>query len=112
MPRSGPQAYRARHAIRRLIDDAIPGSDLVRAGLADLAAARLTIEALLVLQARERLRGLGDGVPDLTVEHPEARMHELIEGEVGPRRAHARDNALRRRLVSFIHAAPIPSSGR
>lgn len=90
-----------------VIHEALPGSDVVRAALADLAGDRLTIEALLVLQAATRLRGLGFEVPDLDVVRPEDRMYELIENEIGERRAHARYNALRRRLLSFIRAAPL-----
>jgi hypothetical protein len=39
-------------------------------------------------------------------------MYELIERTVGTRRAHARYNALRRRLSSFVRAAPKASSPR
>ena len=93
------------------VDDVMPGADLVRAGLADLAAGRQTIEGLLVLQARERLCDLGYEVPDVSVELPEARMYDLVERELGPRRAHSRYNALRRRMVSFLRAAP-PAAAR
>lgn len=92
-----------------VIEDAIPGSDLVRTGLADLAAGRETIEAMLLLQARERLSRLGYDLPDVAVAWPEGRMWELIEREVGPRRTHSRYNALRRRLLSFLRAAPVAS---
>jgi hypothetical protein len=94
------------------VDDAIPGSDLVRAGLDDLATGHLTVEALLLVQARSRLRELGYDVPDVPVDRSEERMYRLIEREVGPRRAHARYNALRRRLLSFIRAAPLVSRQR
>lgn len=94
------------------IDDAIPGADLVSAGLTDLAAGRETIEGMLVLQAGDRLRELGYEVPDVPIERPEIRMYELIEEAVGPGRAHSRYNALRRRMVSFLRAAPFAASAR
>jgi hypothetical protein len=86
---------------------ALPGADLVATGMADLAAGRETIEGLLVLQATDRLRRLGYEVPELTVDRPEARMYALIEQEIGPRRAHGRYNALRRRLGSFIRSSAV-----
>ena len=97
--------YRARDVSRRH-RRGHPGADLVHTGLADLAAGRESIEALLVLQASGRLRLLGYVVPEPTVASPEARMYELIVMQVGSRRAHGRYNALRRRLSSFIRAAP------
>jgi hypothetical protein len=95
-----------------IIGDAIPGADLIRAGLADLAAGRETIESLLVIQARHRLLALGFDVPDIHLSQPEARMYELVERQVGPRHAHARYNALRRRLDSFLRSAPFAQERR
>jgi len=92
--------------------DALPGADLVTTGLADLAAGQETIEGLLVLQASDRLRRLGYDMPATTFDRPEARMYALIEQELGPRRAHGRYNALRRRMVSFIHAAAVAGTRR
>jgi hypothetical protein len=94
------------------VDAAIPGSDLIGAGIADLAAGRTTVEALLVLLARDRLLGLGFDISALDIEHPEARMYELIEQDVGARRAHGRYNALRRRMLSFIRSMTGASSTR
>lgn len=87
--------------------DSLPGPELVATGLADLAAGHETIEGLLVLQASDRLRRLGDHVPAITIDRPEARMYALIEQDVGPRRAHGRYNVLRRRLVSLIRSAAV-----
>ena len=92
------------------IDEAIPVSELVRAGLADLAAGRRTIEGLLVLQARIGFEAGASWCPTWLSANPAAEMYELIERDVGPRRAHARYNALRRRLSSFIHSAPFAAS--
>jgi hypothetical protein len=85
--------------------DALPGSDLVVAGLADLEHGRLTIEAMLVASAADRLGRIGVVVPMPVPDDPEARLYALIEAQVGPRRAHGRYNALRRRMLSFLRSA-------
>jgi hypothetical protein len=86
----------------------LPGADLVEKGLSDLAAGRETIESLLVASARTRLRQLGYSVTEVAPDRPESRLYELVETEVGVARAHARYNALRRRLVSFLKATRRP----
>jgi hypothetical protein len=96
----------------RDLDDGLPGADLIRTALEDLSAGRATVEALLVLEARSRLQALGYEVPRLAIASPRERMYELIERQVGPQRAHARYNALRRRLLSFIHSARFSSAAR
>jgi len=79
-----------------------PGGDLVEKGLLDLAESRETIEALLVSIAAPRLLRLGllavAPLPD-----PEHRLYECLARE-DPDSAHARYNALLRRLVSFERA--------
>jgi hypothetical protein len=79
-----------------------PGGDLVRKGLADLAEAHETIEALLVSIAAPRLArwGLLAGAP---LTDPEHRLYERLARE-DPDSAHSRYNALLRRLVSFERA--------
>ena len=52
------------------ISDALPGADLIRAGLRDIAQGVDSIEALLVLVGAPRLRRLGFDVPD-TPDYPE-----------------------------------------
>lgn len=91
----------------------LPGWELVVAGLADLEEGRETVAAMLVLSAADRLTRLGLRVPVLGEPTGEAhlRMYELLEAEVGEERAHGRYNALRRRLLSFLRAAPYASSG-
>ena len=84
------------------ISDALPGADLVRAGLRDLANGDESIEALLVLIGAPRLRDLGFDVPDS--ELPEHKLYEKLEAEDSDT-AHSRYNALIRRLVSFERAA-------
>jgi hypothetical protein len=84
--------------------EGVPGWELVDAGMTDLAAGRLTIESELVRSASDRLRGLGLNVPP--GDDQTNQLYALIEAEVGPARAHGRYNALRRRLTSFLRAAP------
>ena len=75
-------------------------------GLSDLARGMpATAEALLVAIGGPRLRRLGVPVPpeEALVRSPERRLYELLAGG-GARGAHARYNALVRRLVSYEHA--------
>ncbi len=89
--------------------DGLPGGDLVRAGLRDLATGRETVEALLVAVGAPRLRLCGLTVPDpprpgpRQAASPEHRLY-LRLAEDGADSAHARYNALVRRLVSFERA--------
>ena len=82
--------------------DAVPGADLVRAGLNDLANGIESIESLLVLIGAPRLRSLGFDVPD-TADYPEDRLYEKLSERSGDA-AHSQYNALIRRLVSFERA--------
>lgn len=80
----------------------LPGGDIVDAGLADLAAGRTTRESLAVSLAAPRLER--EGVPVGSVEEdPERRLYEMLSRTEGDL-AHARYNALLRRLVSFADA--------
>lgn len=92
--------------------EALPGWELVGPGLADLAAGRHTVPSALVALASGRLLALEIAVPVRDrVGSPEA-LYVLVVAEVGERRAHARYNALRRRLTSFINAvAAAPGAG-
>jgi hypothetical protein len=85
------------------ISDALPGADLIREGLADLACGVESIPALLVLVGAPRLRALGLDVPD-TPYYPEDRLYERLAAD-DPDSAHSRYNALIRTLVSFERAA-------
>jgi hypothetical protein len=83
----------------------LPGSDLVAAGLGDLAAGRETPAALLVLVGAPRLRRLGIPVPEQRGTEPaEHRLYALLAARDGDA-AHSSYNALVRRLVSFERAA-------
>lgn len=81
----------------------LPGEQLVRRGLTDLAAGKESVESLLVSMAATRLRSVGH-----VVEHPfrdaELRLYKLLAAEHGDG-AHSRYNALVRLLVSYQRAS-------
>jgi len=80
----------------------LPGGELVDAGLADLAAGRVTTESLAVSLAAPRLRR--EGVPvGAPLEDPERRLFRRLSRSDGDL-AHARYNAHLRQLVSFADA--------
>lgn len=83
----------------------LPGAELVKRGIEDLAAGRETEAALLVEIAAPRLRSLGvsveartggDGLP------PEHRLYALLSAQPD---AHSRYNALLARIASYARAA-------
>jgi hypothetical protein len=80
-----------------------PGSELVSAGLVDLAEGRESEASLLVSMAAPRLRALGFAVPVSRQERPSHRLYELLAERDGG--AHSRYNALVARIVSFARAA-------
>jgi hypothetical protein len=82
---------------------ALPGGDLIREGIADLARNVDSVAALLVSIGASRLRAMGFDLPR-TVDLPELRLYERLRAE-GADAAHSRYNALIRRLVSFERAA-------
>ena len=83
---------------------ALPGEELIEAGLKDLHAGCETIEALLVAIGNPRLRRLGFALPDLLPPNPELRLYDLLATTHGDG-AHSQYNSLIRRLVSFERAA-------
>ena len=85
------------------ISDSMPGADLVRKGLADLAAGRKSDESLLVQIGAPRLRRSGFVVAHADVTGAEVELYNRISGR-GPDAAHSRYNALIRLLVSFERA--------
>jgi hypothetical protein len=89
----------------------LPGADLVCAGLEDLRIGEVTVPALLVLSARERLRQSGIELPEVPVEQPERALYLLLE-DGDPTGVHARYNALRQRLVSFCTTFEQVARGR
>lgn len=85
------------------MDPALPGEELIEAGLLDLREHRETIPALLVAIGAPRLRHVGFEIPDILPEDPEDRLYDFAKDE--PDSAHSRYNALIRRLVTFERAA-------
>jgi hypothetical protein len=81
----------------------LPAGDLIAAGLRDLASGTERIAALLVSIGAHRLRRAGLDVPAAYSE-PEERLYAVF-ARVDSDTAHARYNALVRRLVSFERAA-------
>jgi hypothetical protein len=83
----------------------LPGAELIRDGLADLAAHRETVPGLLVAIGYPRLSSLGLGL-DLAAHlpiEPELRLYHLL-GIAHGNEAHSQYNALIRRLISFEQA--------
>lgn len=87
----------------RVVPLDLPGSDLVKVGLDDLAAGKESVEALLVSIGAPRLRQIGLDLAE-PIADAEHRLYELL-GRDDPDGAHSRYNALVRRLVSFERAA-------
>ena len=82
-----------------------PGGDLVAKGLSDLERHVRSVEALLVLVASPRLRGLGFDIPE-EPDLPKPYEHVLFD-EVErqhERGAHAAYNALIQKMVSFAQS--------
>jgi hypothetical protein len=83
---------------------ALPGADLIEAGIKDLCEGRETVSALLVAIGEPKLRQIGIQLPNQLPENPEHRLYDLL-AENDSDSAHSRYNALLRRLVSFEHTA-------
>lgn len=80
---------------------ALPGDDLIEAGLKGLREGGESIAALLVAIGSPRLRQLGLDVP---ADLPGNRLYHLL-AKNDPDSAHSRYNAYLRRLVIFAHSA-------
>jgi hypothetical protein len=90
-------------ARERQIASELPGADLVEKGISDLEHGIETIESLLVSIGAPRLGRLGL-VASAPIPSAEHRLYERL-AEEDEASAHARYNALVRRLVSFERAA-------
>jgi hypothetical protein len=100
---------RTYDSIMTIADGNLPGHELVRAGLDDLASGRETEAALAVAMAAPRLRALGIDVPAGGGSFPSHRLYALLsEGGAG---AHGRYNALVGRVASFARAAEHAAAG-
>ena len=95
---------RVRVYTRRVELENLPGSDLVREGIADLERGIESVPALLVSIGAPRLRRIGLVLPEGVISSPEHRLYAVL-AETDPDSAHSRYNALVRRLVSFENAA-------
>ena len=83
----------------------LPGAEMIREGLADLAANRETAAAFLVAIGHPRLSLLGID-PEFACPwpaDPELRLYRLL-GATHGNEAHSQYNALIRRLISFEQA--------
>ena len=87
-----------------MIDESLPGAEIVRQGVEDLGKGVESVPALLVSIAAPRLKSLGIAVPGSAIPSPELRLYEILSAEHG-NGAHSKYNAWRRRLTSFIRAA-------
>lgn len=85
----------------------LPGAELIAQGLHDLASGTETVESLLVSLSAPRLRALGMVVP-APIADAELRLYAVLAEQHGSG-AHARYNALVRRVVSFQRAAACAS---
>lgn len=85
----------------------LPGYDLVSRGVADLERGHETIESLVVSIGAARLVRLGLPVRS-PIAAPEHRLYERLAA-IDADSAHARYNALVRRLASFERAAECAS---
>ena len=85
-------------------EGALPGEDIVRQGLADLAQGRVTDFSLLVLIAAPRLTRLGIHVAAKPCVRPyEHELYERLDRRLGAG-AHSYYNSLIRRIVSYARA--------
>jgi hypothetical protein len=85
----------------------LPGAELALRGIADLERGVESVESLLVSIGAPRLERLGFKLTS-PIAAPEHRLYTLLAAEDADS-AHARYNALIRRLVSFERAAECAS---
>ncbi len=82
----------------------LPGEELVKQGLADLALKQMTDFSLLVLIAGPRLGRLGIHIPEQPFPRPyEHQLYARLDARLGTA-AHSYYNSLIRRIVSYAHA--------
>lgn len=86
----------------------LPGSELVMGGVRDLREGRETISAAAVAMAAPRLRELGLQIPPGATDQssvPAAHLLYRLLAAEDDRDAHARFNAISRRVLSFARCA-------
>ena len=81
----------------------LPGADIIRAGLTDLAAGRESVESLLIQIGAPRLNWLGIALPTKPDIDADRRLYRLLGTQHG-NEAHSQFNSLIRKLVSFERA--------
>lgn len=81
----------------------LPGAEIVRTGLEDLAAGRESIASLLVQIGAPRLNGLGISLPIKPEPDADHRLYHLLGAQHGLA-AHSQFNSWIRQLVSFERA--------
>jgi hypothetical protein len=86
------------------MNHALPGEDLIEAGLRDLREGRESIAGLLVAIGSPRLRRLGLDLPADLPNNPEHRLYHLLAKDDSDS-AHSRYNACLRHLIIFEHSA-------
>lgn len=87
----------------------VPGGELVRTGIADLARGAETDAALIVAMAAPRLRSLGFEIPPGGGVQPSHRLYALlVQTDPSP---HSRYNALVGRVASFARALEHATTG-
>jgi hypothetical protein len=84
------------------MDLQFPGEELVRPGIEDLSAGKVSIASLLVSIGAGRLRSAGLPVP-AAIANADHLLYQLLAEEFG-NDAHARYNGLLRRLISYEQA--------
>jgi len=90
----------------------LPGEELVRQGLSDLAENRVTDCSLLVLIAAAALKRLGIQIIEPPVSRPyEHALYSRLAERAGAV-AHSQYNSLIRRIVSYLHALEREKWGR
>jgi hypothetical protein len=92
-----------------MAESSLPGHELVRAGLEDLAAGRESEAALVVAIAAPRLRAVGIEVPAGGGVFPSHRLYALLSQSGDG--AHSRYNALVGRIAGFARAAEHAAPG-
>ena len=83
----------------------LPGEDIIRQGLMDLALGEESVASLMVQIGASRMREAGLDVPSLPAQDraAELRLYSLLSAQHGVD-AYSQYNALLRRLVSFERA--------
>jgi hypothetical protein len=81
----------------------LPGGDLIKKGMQDLASGQESVESLLVEIGSPRLRLLDIEVPASACADPDWRLYDLLSERHG-KEAHSQYNSLLRQLSSFARA--------